>query len=277
MHALVRDGVEARVGATPDGLSKRELLQRLPVPHDAFEIGTGVKAWGEHPVLRAVSSAPNPASLLSRWQSIEAFGHTSHRTRTVFADERRVELEHVSLDGGPISAVQDLLIWGVVAGLFELWGATHVVLEWPDGGRFGAPRDQGTTRTVSVHLGRSKRAQPPGIPKDTPSMAAVQAVVQTDLLHSWVLREVAARLRVSDRSLQRRLRAEAVTFSSVLQRTRVDAAVKLLRSTELGLTEIAFCTGFSDHAHLTRTTRKHMELPPSGLRALLRASSSQQD
>lgn len=275
MQSLVRTGVEAKVGAVPDGLSKRELLCRLPRAHDAFEIGRGVKHWGEHPVLRAVSGAPTPKALMSRWQSIEAFGHAAHRTRTVCVDEGELVLEHVSTTGGTISAVEDLLMWGVVAGLFELWGADDVVMGWPDGETFGLARAEGCTRTVSIRALRSAAPAQMSVPPGTPSVVAVQSVLQTDLLHSWALGEVARRIGLSTRSLQRRLRGEDRTFTAVLQRTRVDAAVELLRSTELGLTEIAFCTGFSDHAHLTRTTRKHMDVPPSGLRALLRASRSE--
>ncbi|MBV1862094.1 MAG: helix-turn-helix domain-containing protein, partial [Nannocystaceae bacterium] len=65
------------------------------------------------------------------------------------------------------------------------------------------------------------------------------------------------------------LRAAEATFSAVLQRTRVEAAVALIQTSELGLAEVAFCTGFSDHAHLTRTTRKLLDVPPSSLRTLL--------
>ncbi len=259
----------------PEGVSKRELLQRLPRPHDAFDIGRGVRHWGDHPVLRAVSGAPTPEALMSRWQSIEAFGHAAHRTRTVSANEGRLQLEHVSTTGGTISAVEDLLIWGVAAGLFELWGADDVAVSWPDGQAFGLPRAEGHTRTVFIRARRPSAPTAVTVPPGTPSVLAVQSVLQTDLLHRWALGEVAARVGLSTRSLQRRLRGEDMTFSAVLQRARVDAAVELLRTTELGLTEIAFCTGFSDHAHLTRTTRKHMDVPPSGLRALLRALRSE--
>lgn len=98
----------------------------------------------------------------------------------------------------------------------------------------------------------------------------LQQLLSGDLLHPWTLEEAGVRLSLSRRSLQRALWQEGTTFSEMLQRARVDAAHALLWDERLPLTDAVFCTGFSDHAHFTRTFRRYNDGPPSALRELLR-------
>ena len=265
MLALVRARVEALVGEASPDATKRELLASLSCPSDAFEVGLAVRTWADNPVIRAVVSAPTAASVLERWQNIEAFGHASHRTKVVEADDDRLLLEHVCLVSTTIPAAEDHFVWGLVVGLLELWGGEGISLEFP--------RGPVKTATVEVRF----RAPPASPPTETGAgvswAESVGAVLRSDLLRPWTLGLVATRLRRSSRSLQRYLRHEDTSFSAVLQRVRLDAAVELIEHTELGLSEIAFCTGFSDHAHLTRTARKLLDAPPSSLRTLLRTLS----
>lgn len=267
--ALIRTQVEAQLGLPLPGLDKRELLARLPRPSDAFAVGHAIVSWGAHPVIRAVVGAPSPEAVLKRWQSIEAFGHPSHRTQIVQADDTRVELHHVCLEGGLIPPFQDFFIWGLMAGLLELWGSAGVRVVLPTGTQIGnhAILVEPTTH-ASMHV-EPRHAADFAPPTDAGCVNAVAAAVQTDLPRGWTVADVAACLHMSSRSLQRHLRAAEATFSAVLQRTRVEAAVALIQTSELGLAEVAFCTGFSDHAHLTRTTRKLLDVPPSSLRTLL--------
>ncbi|MGH3941486.1 MAG: helix-turn-helix domain-containing protein [Pseudonocardiaceae bacterium] len=51
---------------------------------------------------------------------------------------------------------------------------------------------------------------------------------------------------------------------------RVDRALNLLGEGETSLTKVAQACGFADHAHLTRTLRRHLGATPSALRAALR-------
>lgn len=58
--------------------------------------------------------------------------------------------------------------------------------------------------------------------------------------------QIARRLNVSKRSLQRRLTEEGVTFKDVLTETRTELCERYLRQSDLSLTEIAFLVGFRD-------------------------------
>ena len=68
--------------------------------------------------------------------------------------------------------------------------------------------------------------------------------------------DVAARLVVSERTLQRRLREEGVTFAGLEDAVRRDRAFQLLRDGRLPHFEIAFLLGFSDPSAFTRAFRR---------------------
>jgi AraC-like DNA-binding protein len=68
--------------------------------------------------------------------------------------------------------------------------------------------------------------------------------------------EVAARLAVSERTLQRRLREEGVSFAALEDAVRRERAFQLLRDGQLAQFEIAFLLGFSDPSAFTRAFRR---------------------
>jgi AraC-like DNA-binding protein len=87
------------------------------------------------------------------------------------------------------------------------------------------------------------------------------ALFRRDLLRGWKVGEVSRALAMSQRSLQRTLHDEGTTFTEVLKRTRVECAQTLLEDFRLSLTDIAFCIGFADQSHFTRTFRSFYDVP----------------
>ena len=127
MLTMVREAVEARLEhALPEGLDKRELLARLPRPVEAFHVGRALRVVAENPVVKAVVQAPSAEAVLTRWQRIESFGHSTHRTRIAEAQGDVLTLDHVCLDGEAIPPHEDFFVWGLVAGLLELWSGRPV-------------------------------------------------------------------------------------------------------------------------------------------------------
>ncbi|MEM6290571.1 MAG: helix-turn-helix transcriptional regulator [Myxococcota bacterium] len=259
--AMVRAEVEARTGEPASARSKRALLDLLTRPDEAFDVGRAIRGRADHPVLSTVTNAPTAASVLARWQSIEAFGHTKHRTRTLGIADGTLEVEHVCVDGEPIAEAEHQFVWGLLAGLLERWGSPRVEVSSP----------QRATTTLSW----APRAAT--LPSQWVESAhvrdAVARILETDVARSWTVAEVAARLGTSPRSLQRSLRSDGSTFSERLQRARLDVAMSLLRADRLSLTEIAFCSGFADQAHFSRVCRKRFDVPPTALKALLDAEA----
>jgi AraC-like DNA-binding protein len=74
--------------------------------------------------------------------------------------------------------------------------------------------------------------------------------------------EVAHAMRMSPRTLQRRLEQEGTRFSEVLDRARLDVAKRLLADARLPLAEIAFRLGFADVATLSRAFKRWTGVPP---------------
>ena len=80
--------------------------------------------------------------------------------------------------------------------------------------------------------------------------------------------EAAARLlRVSSRTLQRKLAAEGSSFAAEIHGARLRTAQRLMIETDASLTEIAFKAGFSSAAHLSTVFRRELGEAPSVWRA----------
>jgi AraC-like DNA-binding protein len=83
--------------------------------------------------------------------------------------------------------------------------------------------------------------------------AAVCALVKQLLPYGrFTVEEVAVRMCVSVRTLQRRLRSWGFAFEEIVDDVRRTEALALVRARQHSTMEIAFLLGYSDHAHFTR-------------------------
>ncbi|MEV6276336.1 AraC family transcriptional regulator [Nocardia sp. NPDC051832] len=82
---------------------------------------------------------------------------------------------------------------------------------------------------------------------------------------------IAKVLAMHERSLQRALAEEGTTFSEVLDGARRDAAYRLLRETEMTMTEITILIGLGEQSALTRAVRRWFGATPQQVRAAARA------
>ena len=82
----------------------------------------------------------------------------------------------------------------------------------------------------------------------------------------------AARLHLSDRTLQRRLLAEASSFAQLLDATRCELARQYLSDAHRSLGEVADLLGFADQSNLFRACRRWFGMPPGQYRAQLPAN-----
>lgn len=78
--------------------------------------------------------------------------------------------------------------------------------------------------------------------------------------------DVAARLGLSARTLQRRLSAQGHAFQDLVDEARQDLAVRLLRRTDYALAEIAFLTGFAEQSAFTRAFKRWRGETPASFR-----------
>jgi AraC-like DNA-binding protein len=76
------------------------------------------------------------------------------------------------------------------------------------------------------------------------------------------IEQVAAHLRVSVRTLQRRLRDWGFSFEELVDDIRRAEATRLVVERQYSAMEIAFLLGYSDQAHFTRAFKRWTGLPP---------------
>ena len=80
------------------------------------------------------------------------------------------------------------------------------------------------------------------------------------------IRSVAAELAISERSLQRKLTDEGVTFQGLLSETRHQLALEYLRDTRLAIMEVAYMLGYEDQNSFFRAFRQWEEATPADWR-----------
>jgi AraC-like DNA-binding protein len=84
------------------------------------------------------------------------------------------------------------------------------------------------------------------------------------------LQQIAARLALSLRTLQRRLREAGLSFSQLVVQTRQKRVLHYLREPALELAEIAFLVGFSEPGLLSRAFRRWTGPSPGEYRRQLK-------
>lgn len=79
--------------------------------------------------------------------------------------------------------------------------------------------------------------------------------------------EIARRLALSDRTLQRRLRDEGTTFAAVVDGLRLELARSYLDDPKLAVFEVAFLLGYSEPSAFNRAFRRWTKQTPGAYRA----------
>lgn len=98
--------------------------------------------------------------------------------------------------------------------------------------------------------------------KETFSVAVANVLVDIFGVSTPSLSCVADKLKMSSRTVQRRLADEGTTFDAVLDSTRRSVGNRLLTDTQVPMTDIAFMLGFSELSAFTRAARRWYGVPP---------------
>jgi AraC-like DNA-binding protein len=110
-------------------------------------------------------------------------------------------------------------------------------------------------------------AEGEGAPDDRGFVASVRRLVASELPSGAVdIGPVARKLGMSQRSFQRRLRAEGTTWSALVDEVRREVAVDRLRDASATLSEVAFFVGFSEASAFTRAFRRWTGTTPAAFR-----------
>ena len=79
--------------------------------------------------------------------------------------------------------------------------------------------------------------------------------------------EVARRLHMSERSLQRHLRDEGVRFEALVEGLRRDLAMSYLSDRKMAIAEVAYLLGYSEPSAFHRAFKRWTGTTPGELRA----------
>jgi AraC-like DNA-binding protein len=134
-------------------------------------------------------------------------------------------------------------------------------------------RDLALNRTLRRHAQLLLDRQP------LPAADTIVAQVRATLLHQATvgpvpIDRVAEQLAISPRTLQRRLRAEGVSFDQVSQEIRAGLAREYLGDRGLSVGEVGYLLGFSEPSAFTRAFRRWTGQSPHDFRASLAREGS---
>ncbi len=255
-------------------------------PAFVFGIGRSIHRIPFSPLLQALLRSRNAEVLLAKWSRFERYGHSLHRTRMERRAPGHYVLEHYATKGPAPGLDHDLFILGVLAAGIETTEPKDLTISLLPGSRRLIDRGTRVAIEESVLEGGAKRWQIHWAVGDdlieasrvcrTPSTEPLSLssracdLLAGDTSQAWSLAETARALGTSARSLQRQLSKEGTSYSSLVRSVRVEAACRLLETTDYSMTEIGYLCGFADAAHFSRDFRASMGANPSQYRAATR-------
>jgi AraC-like DNA-binding protein len=110
------------------------------------------------------------------------------------------------------------------------------------------------------------RAQMPALPAGNATAAAVERLLRARLADGPRLREVAAELHLTERTLRRHLHAAGTSFQALHDRLRSESAQALLRDPRMDIASVGLAIGFRDPREFRRAFRRWTGTTPRELR-----------
>ena len=108
--------------------------------------------------------------------------------------------------------------------------------------------------------------------KQRAQQASIQAKVEQSVLNLLKpefpgIIEVASHLNMSSRSLQRKLKLEGSSYSSVIEKIKRDLAMDYLERDDLSISEIAYLLDYAEASSFIRSFKRWTGLTPNAFRS----------
>ena len=84
----------------------------------------------------------------------------------------------------------------------------------------------------------------------------VRSMILTDLVRHANFDSIAERLKMSPRSLRRRLQEEDTSFRELVDEVRAQVAIKYVRDTSLSIEDVTYALGFNDASAFRHAFRR---------------------
>ncbi|WP_412553709.1 helix-turn-helix transcriptional regulator [Shimia sp. MIT1388] len=268
--------VPASSGARVPIPQKRKVLDEILARHgpvSLLRVSDAVRKLPPEPLAQALLKAETIADLHRRWTRMEAFTHGRHRMQFKAKVRGTFVLCHQARSGSELpSQAETLLVVGVLTNLMEMVSRAAVDVATEDGtiwrrkGSWQPPSVVGRDLKVVVQVSEAtatQRQDSASFVETEDTTARIRTLLSADPLHKWYLGDVADKLCLSQRSLQRHLAQQSTTFSRLIAEVRLQCAAQFLcEEPGMGLAEVGFLSGYSDQAHFTRSFSQHVGLSP---------------
>lgn len=241
------------------------------------------KALGS-PLLFLMLNSPNPEALVNKLTCYDRYFHPNRSIELCAAGEHFIEAQNTCRDS-KASAEDELFVCGVLRALLSMIGCSGLQIEWKT---VSSERLRLLLAQIGITAGENapftrwcirwksfeRPLEIPGLNefiaeivpvnrKESTYTRLVRTQLMADLTHRPGIKQIASKIGISVRTLQRELAQEGTTFMRVYDQLRVETAQYLLRKQELSLTDISYLSGFSDNAHLTRVLKKSLNVTPA--------------
>ncbi|MES2949025.1 MAG: AraC family transcriptional regulator [Pseudomonadota bacterium] len=222
------------------------------------------------PLVRLILASSDVTDFVGRWNRLNQVVNTRYTTQL-----RQMGAHVISVDcggeTGPIHPVRGLFIGSVIAGVVSHMGgvAVYAGLVFQNGTVSGEYRPFAQNQILEIASPPTRFLPTHGSPfTDDKDLALLTQRIQEDPGESWSLAHAQRLLPYSERSLQRRMAAAAISLPLLVRAARVHTAIGHLLQGHESLTGIAHRCGFSDSAHFSRVFRVAAGVAPRDFRAI---------
>lgn len=243
-------------------------------------IDLGMDRAGSMAIHSVAVRSTDPKQLAAKWQRLERYAMgellTEFDTDTdanTLAWTVKESTSEASQSGLALFIAGSLLALASRMGCQGLsFSADGVRLYGAQGSRSGVAKHDAKRFEMHWERFQARKPNPVDVPRQggsdpTGAVRKATALIAADPARSWALDDVGETLRLSRRTLQRRLSTAGLDFPGLVRAIRVQYATQLIRGGR-SLNEVAFLCGFADAAHFSRTFRRVMGMPPSRYRDL---------
>lgn len=244
-----------------------------------LQLGQGLHDIQHDSLMPLLIRPGQPLAALHAWLRLERYLHSKHRIEQTVLNKCAVAHRHVSIKAETApSAAEDLVVLGVLLALLESAGCQQLEAKLANGLKLwpwqDSPAQQSALREAfaksQTHAWSitwaAVNAQPA---QDSAELAVALSLSEriTKLAsqtssEALPLTHVAKALGHSERSLQRKLKAEGVRYVDIIANTRAERASKMLARKQSSLAEIGFACGYTDQAHFCRDFKRRVGMSP---------------
>lgn len=243
--------------------------------HALITIGSEIGSMRDDPLLQYALDCQSPSIFFDRWTRFEKYSHTQNRVK-IKPQNHSAEFSRYCIEGGLPSSEENLLICGLMISFLEGIGCQDLecsvrsrvqsseTVIWESGSPLQNIEKVDTD--FSTWTLRWSDCGRPHLQISDALQDKIVELIHTDASKKWRLHDISQAIGSSSRSIQRRLASQGSSYSQLLLKTRVQKASQLLIRSKLRIVDIAFITGFSDTAHLSRVFYRLFAITPSRFR-----------